>query len=142
MKEEKAKRNTRGEGKSSNLCLRYLKQQHRRPELLFISHVLSQVSKAPSPPRHVTLLSHPTSPSSLASSPPACRTNIVLQAGGWEGESNPPPFSFLGQACSGPTLMAGSGPAQTKEIKRIVGPRLAQPFWAESSLVSWPAQPT
>jgi hypothetical protein len=88
MKEEKAKRNTRGEGKSSNLCLRYLKQQHRRPELLFISHVLSQASKAPPPPRHVTLLSHPTSPSSSASSPPTSRTNIILQAGGWEGESN------------------------------------------------------
>jgi hypothetical protein len=58
-------------------------------------------------------------------SPPACKTNIILHAGGWEGENNsplPPPFffflSFLGQAGSGLALMcfsflgqAGSGPA-------------------------------
>jgi hypothetical protein len=37
-KEEKEKRNTRGEGKSNNISLRCLKQQHRCLELASVSH--------------------------------------------------------------------------------------------------------
>ena len=43
---------------------------------------------------------------------------------------------LVGQTDSGPALLSGPGLAQTK-IGEFVGPRLAQPFWAESDPVSW-----
>jgi hypothetical protein len=60
-KEEKEKRNTRGEGKNSNLSLRCLKQQHRCLELSFVSHDIaiglhrSTASEAARLARHLLL---------------------------------------------------------------------------------------
>jgi len=113
----------RGEGKSRNLSLRHLKQQHRCLELPSVSHDTATglhhrtASEVAGPARHRLLrarylfvplhfylvlwhkfLLHAES--------------FCMQEDGW-GKITPP-FCFLGQASSSPTLMSGPSPAQTR----------------------------